>query len=1002
MDSVELERLLKDLHAAMPTLPVELVGEAIQAISAIDDDAGRDRALAALAVRLIALDQGWTALDVIDAITDRTLRARTLVAGARALEARRPGGDEVAGHMRASAGQMRAADPRLADMLDVLDLSPQGASLHAGSLGRPAVRTDSRPGPAMSPSPVKFALSTGFAPRAHAHDALPPDQPLVCDGSYYFWLTIEGEHAPRPMHAIDVGAVTLPIEHLADDASLTVTLVSEHGELAVTPGHDVGKLHVMPEGHVEVTHQPAGATFDPGLAKSRLLFPVRAPERAGRAQLRCNIKIGDTLVQSWLITAQVAEPGLAHAMRGALRAELDSSLRGRILDSSSPRRPEARTDSRPGQAPSPPAVHDTKSIPPLVTTDPQALLRALLDHVQGPAPRRPGLALPSGFAPGARPHDALPPDQPLACGASYYFWLAIEGEHEQRAMNAIDAIAATLPIEHLPEDARLAVALFSVHGELAVTPGQDIGELHVLPDGRVEVTRQPAGAAIDPIDPIVPIDPIDPGLASNRLFFPVRAPASPGTARLRCNIYYRDTLVQSRLITAQVAEPGSLGAAMMGKALHATIDYQLAHSLRPEALSPITSHTLSVLMGREREGTHTFRFFGASQFKSEAVLDELDLLDLINRAREALRKVAWGSPESWTKEQGYRYASPAPLAQLGRDLIELAISGYRLYDVLINGLAGDYDAAENLAAIMRAPGQVQIALQRSPRAVVPMALIYDHPLDTNARQGEYALCRHAADALEREQSLASTACFAQSCPSHGDPLVVCPSGFWGYRHALGMPLDSKGASPPPVEIRYGQGLKLSMAVSTDPAFTQRAGHEQRLRELRPGLEWSYADSREDALRLLRESEPHLVYFYCHGGMANRIPYLQVGPRSERGITRENLRLHRIRWERTRPLVFLNGCHTTALSPDEAMELVSAFVENTAACGVIGTEITVFEPLACAFAEAFYGHLLAGLSVGEAVRAARLSLLEARNPLGLVYVPYVLASARLQREHGHSG
>jgi hypothetical protein len=488
---------------------------------------------------------------------------------------------------------------------------------------------------------------------------------------------------------------------------------------------------------------------------------------------------------------------------------------------------------------------------------------------------------------------------------------------------------------------------------------------------------------------------IDPALARNRLFFPVRAPDRAGTARLRCNIYYRDTLVQSRLVTAHVAEPG-VGLVSTRGALRADIDYQLAHSLRPAALSPITSHTLSLLLGGEREGTHTFRFFGASQFKSEAVLDDEALGDLINKARNALRKVAWGRPEPW-KGHDYRYASPAPLAQLGRDLIDLAICGYRLYDTLINSLAGGYDAAENLAAIMRAPGQVQIALERSPRAVVPMALIYDHPLDTNARRDAVLLCKHTADALERGRSLTSTPCFAESCPSHGDPLVVCPSGFWGYRHALGMPLDSKGATHPPVEIRYGQKLELSMAVSTDPLFTERAGHEQRLRKRHPDLVWKYADSRDEALRLLRDSEPHLVYFYCHGGLSDRIPYLQVGPTTERGITRENLRLHRIRWERTRPLVFLNGCHTTALSPDVAMELVSAFVENTAACGVIGTEITVFEPLACAFAEAFYGHVLAGLSVGEAVRAARLSLLEARNPLGLVYIPYVLASARLQRE-----
>lgn len=611
----------------------------------------------------------------------------------------------------------------------------------------------------------------------------------------------------------------------------------------------------------------------------------------------------------------------------------------------------------------------------------RALLMSLLQGLEAGARRddAPASTVSSGFAAPNDPDARLDRRTPLGCGRTYYFWLAIEPEARADGM---DTVPAELPTALLPDEALLTVAVSGLAGELATVPGQDVGEIVLGKDGSAHVARQAAE--------------LPPHLAASpaqhaRLLFPVRTPGREGRFRLRCNIYCRDTLVQSRLVTAAVmTQPVT-----MDSALRADIDYQLGRSLRSATLSSIQPHTLSVLLDPAHPGSHTFSFFGARRFKSEAVLDEAMLGDLIHRARGALRQVAWGSEEPW-QDQGYRYASQATGEQLRHDLVKLAVSGYRLYDVLINQLAGGFEHAQALADIMRAPGQIQVVLQRTARWVLPAALIYDQPLDTNAAPDSYSLCSAFEAALDEESPLHDTACFAGACPHHDDELVICPAGFWGYRHALGMPLGTESHPEAAVEIRYDTSLSLSVAVSTDPRLTERPGHEQRLRALCGDAAWRYAATRDEALRLLKESAPHLVYFYCHGGIANRIPYLQVGPRSERGITRDNLRLHRIRWSTTRPLVFLNGCHTTALSPEVTMELVSAFVENAAASGVIGTEITVFEPLACAFAEAFYDHVLDGLSVGEAVRRARLSLLHARNPLGLVYIPYVLASARLQR------
>lgn len=199
----------------------------------------------------------------------------------------------------------------------------------------------------------------------------------------------------------------------------------------------------------------------------------------------------------------------------------------------------------------------------------------------------------------------------------------------------------------------------------------------------------------------------------------------------------------------------------------------------------------------------------------------------------------------------------------------------------------------------------------------------------------------------------------------------------------------------PATISFERAPLVVAGVSTDPAFIQWTGHEQTVRQFRPGLSWTCAASRSSLFALLKTSKPHLLYFYCHGGIKNGVPYIQVGSPTEYVITRDNLRNERFRWDESWPLVFINGCKTAELDPSRALELVSACLQSSAS-GVVGTEITLFEPLACDFAEQFMQRFLVGLGFGEAIRGARLALLKENNPLGLLYIPYALASLSLRK------
>ncbi|MCA9975045.1 MAG: CHAT domain-containing protein [Anaerolineales bacterium] len=591
----------------------------------------------------------------------------------------------------------------------------------------------------------------------------------------------------------------------------------------------------------------------------------------------------------------------------------------------------------------------------------------------------------TGFASFNQPQTPLDYHVPLNTNQDYYFWLEV-GE---LIAGAIDELPQPLP--PLPPNARLQVVLFPFASEFALTGEEYIGELKQEEDGAVRVSRpatRPRALLGKPI-------------MRQRLFFLVHAPPRPGAHRLRCNIYYQQLLIQSHLVTMQVA----VNPQPTERALSTVVDYTLSHTLDIHNFAEMESTKLSLMLNDNGNGSHGFRFFGEGDFQSNATLSETALQDLIEQTRQALRMTAWGDDQPYNPKknpnQVYRYQKgKITLSQLRADLIRLARNGYRFYDTLITQLAGDKLKARQLRQMMLNTGQVQIATKQAANQYVPAALFYDYRLDANLGEADYELCPTFVDAITNKKPLAETPCFHGNCPTQSEdkPLeerlrMICPSGFWGFRHNLGMPLSIASAPDAPSSIPCPGAPEFT--VGAYQGFQERAEHEKRLQALQNGLVWHYASSRDDTLKELNQTKPHVVYFYCHGGVANNVPFILVGKEGERGITRDNLDAFDIFWEEPRPLVFINGCHTTALEPEQAINLVSGFVESAYAAGVIGTEITIFEPIAVAFAEEFFARFVTQRQpVGEAIRGARLKMLEAANPLGLVYIPYVMPGLKL--------
>jgi hypothetical protein len=98
---------------------------------------------------------------------------------------------------------------------------------------------------------------------------------------------------------------------------------------------------------------------------------------------------------------------------------------------------------------------------------------------------------------------------------------------------------------------------------------------------------------------------------SRYLFIDIRSPEEPCIARLRLAIYYKNNLIQSQLLTAQVLKierNGELEAKRRKTRYHSYIDYTLTATLRD--LSFLPARTLNILTNANADGTHKIVFNG--------------------------------------------------------------------------------------------------------------------------------------------------------------------------------------------------------------------------------------------------------------------------------------------------------------------------------------------------------------------------------------------------------
>jgi hypothetical protein len=342
------------------------------------------------------------------------------------------------------------------------------------------------------------------------------------------------------------------------------------------------------------------------------------------------------------------------------------------------------------------------------------------------------------------------------------------------------------------------------------------------------------------------------------------------------------------------------------------------------------------------------------------------------------------------------------------DLATLARAGAALYEAIFG--TGAVPTAEEQAEVKPLLEGLQKTLQREQVIQVsrlkhmediwPWAVVYDllvDPVDVK----DVCLSFRGPDGMPRPYSEGAQDC-SHVDPRTGlnDPTVVCPYGFWGFKHVIEQPTQPGGR-------QAFADLVLGIDVKGDPVLNMPLAaqlldledeHIQRMREARFHVLETYQAIVDAFTPALNPPEPHALYFLCHGKYdQNGNFYLEVG--EGRALPPAILDRLGFSWSQSHGIVFINGCHTVDLKPSDLSNIMAPFLKGQSS-GIIGSEISVHTFLARQFAQEFFNRFIpnggSGQPVGQIIKDLRLELLAKFNPLGLVYTPYCSADLRMTR------
>jgi len=496
-----------------------------------------------------------------------------------------------------------------------------------------------------------------------------------------------------------------------------------------------------------------------------------------------------------------------------------------------------------------------------------------------------------------------------------------------------------------------------------------------------------------------------------RLYFQVVAPDRLGLAQIRLCVYYKNNLVQSRMVYAHVGRGKRTDA---GRGNWSEVEVTLSATFGD--LDRLQPRGLNIVFNEDRTGTH------ALFVRGDGLKD--NVFDLRDEMSEALKGFRGALNKIMFEEGAERYRLDRRSGEpnwgtdetITTDLRRLAHVGSKWYRDLFGEEKQELQGA--LRQRLEDPTTIQIVRAKG-KHIFPWAVLYDMPLVrtktnkvclefrrhvTSDSTLDYAACRAACPYLDRTHN-----------PPKHDTDVVCVFGFWGIKHVVEQPLSAsiklnegggeRERRPSSVHsvieyegkpvLHVGISLKLDFVGPHVKTLQDWIGREGAFQPFQP-------DRTLQAIGQGLSSTPlHVYYFYCHGGQSESDEEVWLSVGDDEYIMPDHIRFAwelRNKWEEGQPpfvpLVFLNGCGTLSLSPESVADFLHEFTVAGAA-GVIGTEISVDERLAQEVGLHFLKAFARRGQAARIIQEVRHRLLLKNNPLGLVYTPYCYAELHLE-------
>jgi hypothetical protein len=466
------------------------------------------------------------------------------------------------------------------------------------------------------------------------------------------------------------------------------------------------------------------------------------------------------------------------------------------------------------------------------------------------------------------------------------------------------------------------------------------------------------------------------------LHIPFVAPEEPGPARLRMFVSYRGNQLQSVSLTTIIAASEGPGGATK-----AEIDYTLTSGF--VALGELPRRNAALRVGRQ-DGAMTIDVTADGGTLATFWLSEHQVITALEQARAdlfACHAEPRGEGEARQLVNLLDDDHGKESSALFQDMTRLARRGWTFYQMV----ARSRPERRALGRVLRRPSEIQVCRTEMNDLDFPWALIYDIPVESDAALEP---CTAGWDRVGRDAT-------ARSCPKDVHALnSLCPFGFWGFRHIIEQPPSVRRGRP--IRLWAGRGgARPSLTVARSDKLSDDLA-DRHLSALRRSFAELQVCDRKDTLRkALTGAVGDGLYFYGHGRRplpdeVSTPTVLEIGGGDR--ILPEDLNAWGEEpgwsiWEEVAPLVFLNGCHTVDHDARSWLPFVTAFA-GLQAGGIVGTEITVEQGLAGAFAERFWELLLAGHEVGSALHQVRMELLRKGNVLGLAYTAHCSAALRL--------